>query len=106
MIKKLWDAYHKLTDPVLKPFWAIRPVWFRDLLTNVTHGLGTVGLAALTLWWFGSPWYGYVLGVVLYTLKEFYVDRKQDPGWQFPSADTIGDIVGPIVLGGAFVWLI
>lgn len=105
MIKKLWDAYHKLTDPILAPFWAIRPVWFRDLLTNVGHGLITAGFVVLGSW-FGLAWVGYAVGVLGYTAKEFLVDRKQDPSWRFPSADVIGDIVGPIVIGGIVWWLL
>jgi hypothetical protein len=92
------------TYPYLKWFWQ-GPRWVKLPVTWIVHGLIT-WVFALALCLPGvlgtSPniavagaILGYVAGVAFYIYKEKKIERLAD------LPDAIGDILGPVVLGGA-----
>ena len=102
MIKKLWDTYHRLTDPYLRWFWRIKPVWFRNVLTNVGHGSVVFCLTYLGSWLglFGAVLVG-LAGVLGYYLKETLIDPRYDKSDGLNTErrqwDRFGDWVLPVI---------
>ena len=103
MIKKLWGLWTKLTNPFFRAtFWSIKPVWFRNLLTWIGHGLVVCGLIALGFW-LGAligAWLGYIAGTLGYLAKEDFLERSTK------TVDRYGDVAGPIVLGSALLFVL
>ena len=90
-------------------FWKLGRPW-TWIGTWIGHGLVTA-LCVVVLWFlFGridagilGAWIGYGIGVTFYGIKEWRELRTNPTAVWF---DRLGDILGPIVLGGAFVWLL
>jgi len=112
MLRKLFNWINSKVDPWVRPFWRIEPVWLRNLLTWIGHGLVTCGLteAGYKLGGFGPDWLaavgallGYAAGVFMYWYREFVMDTNHDPE---KALDKFGDFAGPLVMGFAWLWFI